>query len=111
MKYQTIYATSDRNEISVLKNLFEQEKIDFKIVQEENVPSKAAPVRERFQVAEDDREKARELLDQTGFLSPDSVYAAEPSPAQPSRKWIFFLLGALLLIILIFLIGWFLAAE
>ena len=111
MKYQTIYATSDKNEISVLKNLFEQEKIDFKIVLEEDLPSKSSRVRERFQVAEKDKEEAQELLDQTGFLTPDSVYATEPSPSQPSRKWIFFLLGALLLIILIFLVGWFIAAE
>lgn len=111
MKYHTVYATTDKNEISVLKSLYREEEIDFKIVQEENPAASNGIPRERFQVVENDLEEAKELLDQTGFLSPDSVYATEPSPAQPSRKWIFFLLGALLLIILIFLIGWLMAAE
>lgn len=110
MKYQTVYTTRDKNEYTVLKDLFEEEKIDFKILEDRSTKSGAGDVADqRFQVAPGDREKAEELLEQTGFLRSANVQATKLQ-RMPARKWIFFFLAALILIIFAILVAWFMNA-
>lgn len=110
MKYKTIYSTRDKNEYTVLKDLFEQEKIDYKVLEDKSTETEPGDMPEqRFQTAPEDREKAEELLEQTGFLRSANVQATRLQ-RMPARKWIFFFLAALILIIFAILVAWFMSA-
>lgn len=111
MKYFTVYTTKDKSEVSVLKDLFEQEKIDFQILDNEDTAASSTGMPEkRFQVAEKDREKAEELLEQTGFLRIGRLNPSSPK-RMPANKWILIFLAALILIIVAMLITWFMHVE
>lgn len=102
MEFISIYTTTDNNEVSVLKTLFEEEKIDFQIIQPKEGQEKV------FEVAQKDRKAARELLHQTGFLR---IGRNKEHRSRPSRKWIFIFLAALVLILVAILISWFMTAP
>lgn len=108
MKYMTIYSTSDKNEVSVLKSVFDDENIDFKILEHKRteLESSNALPEQRFQVAEKDKIRAKELLEQTGFLRVGHPHLHPPRRVA-GRKWIFFFLAALVLVLVAMLIVWF----
>lgn len=109
MKFFTIYSTKDEQEVSILKNVYTDENIDFRIVEPE-ASSVSSNDPKRIQVAERDREKARELLEQTGFLRVDSLHSQKPR-RMAGKKWIFIFLAALVLILVSILITWFMNVE
>lgn len=109
MKFFTIYSAKDEQEVSILKNLYEDEKIDFRIVEPEgSLGINKDP--KRIQVAEKDREKARELLEQTGFLRVESLHSQQ-SRRTVGKKWIFIFLAALILVLVAILVTWFMNVE
>lgn len=93
MEYITIYSTKDQNEITVLERVYREEGIDFQI----KTPDQTGEVK-RIEVAERDQRKARELLDQTGFLTASQAHTPVRR-RMPGKKWIFVFLAALVLII------------
>ncbi|WP_029037341.1 putative signal transducing protein [Salinimicrobium xinjiangense] len=108
MEFFTIYSTRDEQEVSILKNVYEEEKIGYRILEPET--SGTHEGQKRIQVAEKDREKARELLDQTGFLRVDSLHSHKPR-RMPGKKWILIFLAALILVLVAILITWFMNVE
>lgn len=109
MKYITVYSTRDKGEVSVLKSLFEAKKLDFKIIEEEVIERSVIPSR-HFQVAEEDRDEAREILHETGYLKihtpHESTHERKPAVGM-AKKWIFVFLAVLVLIIVALVITWF----
>ncbi len=106
MNYIKVYSTRDQNEISVLKKVFEEQSITYKLEQADAGSS----TQRRILVAEKDETKARELVHQTGFISIDH---AHPERRQRSsrNKWMFFFLAALILLLVAMLIVWFMNVE
>lgn len=109
MKFFTIYSTSDEQEISILKNVYEEERIEYRVLDPERT-SESGQDTTRIQVAERDHEKARELLEQTGFLRIGHLHSPKPRRAG-GKKWILIFLAALVLILVAILITWFMNVE
>lgn len=103
MDYVTVYATTDANEVSVLRGLFAEHHIDFKIKEGETLGQ--GETEAFFEVAEKDRKKARELLHETGYLHVKSP--SHRSASTRGKKWMFVFLAALVLILVAILITWF----
>jgi hypothetical protein len=104
MKYFTIYSTKDPNEIAVLKRVYTEEGLDYRVEPDETGKVK------RVQVAEEDKTRARELLDQTGFLTVSQAHA----PVRRilgAKRWIFIFLAAIILIIVAVVIVMFMNVE
>lgn len=109
MDFYTIYSTKDEQEVSILENVYNEENIEFRILGPENISSgEEDPI--RIQVAEKDREKARELLEQTGFLRQGTLHSQKPIRSG-GKKWILIFLAALVLILVAILITWFMNVE
>lgn len=111
MGYITIYSTNDNAEVSILRNLFEQKDIHYNILGE--VTNASAGIAAtgnqgiRVQVQEDDRERAKEVLVESGFLGQQKP-ASRRSPRRPAvNKWVLIFLAALVLVIVAILIAWF----
>lgn len=109
MEFFTIYSTKDEQEVSILKNVYEEEQIDFRI-QEPETSSQGVDDPYRIQVAEKDKDKAKELLEQTGFLRVDTLRSQSPRRTG-GKKWILIFLAALILILVAILITWFMNVE
>lgn len=105
MEYVTIYSTKDDNEIAVLQRVYREEGIDFRVQETDSVGEV-----KRIQVAEDDKARARELLDQTGFLSASQAHAPVRRRSA-GKKWIFIFLAALVIVIAIMAILMFMNVE
>ncbi|MFV8836977.1 putative signal transducing protein [Salinimicrobium soli] len=111
MRYITVYTTTDKSEVSVLKSLFEKSKIDFQLQEEKPPPAGERPIPEkRFQVNEKDREKAREILHETGYLRVQT-HQNQSTSRKPMKRWIFLFLAALILVLVILLITWFMNPD
>lgn len=106
MEFFTIYSTKDKQEVSILKNIYDQEQIEYRVLEPENPLDDPTTI----QVAENEKEKARELLEQTGFMSMGPLHAHKPRRTA-GKKWIFIFLAALILILVAILITWFMNAE
>ena len=107
MEYINVYATSDDNEVAVLRSLFAGTNIDFKI--KENEITTAGKKEKFFQVAEKDRKVARELLHESGYLNLE--HSHRHISANRGKKWMFIFLAALVLVLVAILIGWFMTAP
>lgn len=105
MDYITIYSTKDPNEIAVLKRVYSEEGIDYRV----HDVDKTGEV-QRIQVAEEDKSKARELLDQTGFLTASQAHAPVRR-RMPGKRWIFIFLAAFILVIVAVVIWMFMSVE
>ncbi|UJH89938.1 DUF2007 domain-containing protein [Antarcticibacterium sp. 1MA-6-2] len=108
MEFVTIYSTPDASEISIIKNLFEEKGVDYKILDEvtSGVIAGAGVTGVRLQVREEDREKAKEILIESGFLGHRK--STSSSRRKPTvNKWILVFLAALVLVIVAILITWF----
>ncbi len=108
MEYITIYRTLDETEISIITDLFEQEEIEYKIL-DEGARDSAGLNSEgvRLQVLENQKEKAREILMEGGFLDDQSVHSTKARKSSSFNKWIFIFLAALVVVIVAVLIMWF----
>lgn len=107
MNFTTIYSSTDKSEISILENLFRDEGIEYRIQQDRHeAEANRDQVEKRIQVPEEDRERARELLDQTGFLRVGDS-GVDVQPKRRPGRWVFFALAALILVIIAIILGWF----
>lgn len=111
MEYSTIYSSHDQGEISIITRLFDEEYIDFKILEEAiTTPDENANVGNtgiRIQVPIDQYEKAKTVLLENGFLGNWKKGRSKRRQIASMPKWIFIFLAALVLIIVAFLIMWF----
>ena len=105
MDYLTIYSTKDRNELAVLKRVYTEEGIDYRI-EDTDLTGEV----KRMQVAEKDKSRARELLDQTGFLTASQAHVPVRR-RMAGKKWIFIFLAAFVLIIVAVVILMFMNVE
>lgn len=110
MQYITVYRTFDSGELSIIRHRFEDEDLDFKILDE--ATNSAAGIAGmgangvRIQVIEPQVATARKYLKELGFTGATMVDRSN-EPKNPARKWIVILLAILILILVSFLIMWF----
>ena len=105
MEYITIYSTKDKNEVAVLERVYSEEGIKYRVDDTDEIEQV-----KRIQVAERDKNKARELLEQTGYLAASNAH----SPVRGGRsrkKWIFIFLAAMIIIIVAIAIMMFMNVE
>lgn len=102
MRYISIYDSAERNEISIIKNLFEQHQVDYRVLDE--VANDTLPLGVRVQVLEEHGDLARAVLTENGFLGPrqDKV-----ERVTKTRFWIYLGLALLAVIVAAVLINWF----
>jgi hypothetical protein len=105
MDYITIYSTKDKNEIDVLQRVYSEEGIDYRLDDTDEIGEV-----KRIQVADEDKSRARELLDQTGFLTASHAHAPVHR-RMPGKKWIFIFLAAFIIIIVAMVILMFMNVE
>ena len=111
MDYSTVYRTHDSAELSIIKHKFEEEKLNYQIL-DEHINSSAGITGMggegmRIQVEETQIDKAKTLLKEIGFLREWKDDLTKQRRNLPTRKWIFIFLAALVLVIVAFLIMWF----
>ena len=111
MEYVTIHTTTDKAEVSSLKALFEGKGIRYRVLEEEReaIADRDQP-EQRFQVREEDRDKARKVLHDSGYLRIGHTYE-ETQRKAPVKRWMFLILAALVLLIVILLITWFMNPD
>ena len=107
MEFISLYSTQDDNEISILEDLLRRERLKYEV---HTVPSSSTgqPLQKRILIAEEDREKGRELLEQTGFVG---LQHHTHKKRLRSRKVILIFLALLILIIVAIVITWFMNVE
>ncbi len=111
MDYLTIYRTHDSAEVSIIKHKFEEENLNYHILDEHT--NSAAGIAGiggegmRIQVQESQLDKAKTVLKEIGFLREWKDDSKNQRRNQPAKKWIFIFLAALVLLIVAFLIMWF----
>lgn len=111
MDYFTIYRTHDGAEVSLIKHKFEEEGLNYQVLDEHT--NSTAGIEGmgdegmRIQVQESQLEKAKRILKEIGYLGEWKDDLKKQRRNQPTRKWIFIFLAALVLIIVAFLIMWF----
>lgn len=115
MEYITIYSTDDRTEISILKNLFDQEKIDYKVLGEATNSSAGVAgsgiTGIRLQVRDDERERAKEILVESGFIGHRKTTSTTPRQNPRIGKGVLIFLAALVVVIVAIIIVWFMNVE
>lgn len=104
MSYVTIYRTAKLNRIILLKGIFEQNNIVYRILEDSNPADLPAEV--KVQVKEVDRIRAVASLKENGFLSEST---GGQSPVSMARFWLWLVIALLALITASFLINHFLA--
>lgn len=107
MNYIHIYSTEDDNEISILENIFKDEGVKYEI-HTGPTGSTSKPLQKKVLVAEEDKEKAKELLDQTGL--PVARHHSRTRRIA-SNKLILIFLALLILVVIALLITWFMNPE
>lgn len=100
MEYVTIYHARRPNHAVIIKNLFEDHNLKFRILEE--TTNSAIPVGKRVQVLEDQVEKAKDILKQNGFLGTPEP---EPESGQNKKYWIILVLALFLVILFSILIN------
>ena len=107
MEYVSVYTTSDKSEISLLKSLFEREKLNYKIASANTASGEIANTPETvFEVAEEDRDEARKILHESGLLQ-IKAHHHEAQSSTPMKRWVFLALAAIILILVMLVIWWF----
>ncbi len=108
MKYFDIFRTSDRNEISIIKNLFNDEDINYRTYGE--ATDSAANIGAlgtnglRIKVAEGDRVKAAKIIQSTGLLGETNKDSNSHIRMSQKEKWLLIAAIFILLLILFILI-------
>ena len=115
MNYIDVFRTSDRHELAILKNLFDDENITYRTHGE--AMDSAANIGGlgndgmRIEVEESEREKAAEIIKRSGFLS-HSYNISKPERTKPQvGKWVFVLLAALVVLVAIIFFIWFMSGN
>lgn len=100
MDYTTIWETRQQNELILLKNIFEQNQIDYRFLDENSNTNFALGV--RVQVARGQEAKAGAVLRENGLLK-------DPSPGSekvsPTKFWIWLIVALLIVIVAAILIN------
>lgn len=100
MAYTTVYETSQQNQVILLKNIFEQNNVRYKILDETANTNFALGV--RIQVHNNDMKRAEGLLIENGLLQ-------DPAPDQSSvsmaKFWLWLVIALVCLIFAAFLIN------
>ena len=107
MEFLGVYSTPIENEISILEDLFSKEGIDYE-VRSVSAAQAGGPVHKKILVAEKDRDKAHDLLKQTGFSS--DLHPTRGKTIR-SKKLILIFLALLILVIVAVVITWFMNVE
>ena len=94
MNYVTVWETAQQNQLVLLRNLFEQENLDFRILDQNTNNNFATGA--RVQVEEKDKTRAEAVLRDNGFLKARTVIRNEAS-GKSFWMWLF---AALLLLII-----------
>ena len=100
MHYITVWETAQQNQLVLLRNLFEQERLDFRILDQNTNNNFATGA--RVQVEEKDKERAEAILRDNGFLKTRRI-GRESMASKSFWTWFFAIL--LLLIIVAALIN------
>lgn len=110
MEFITIYTGDDHTEISIIKNLLEENNIDHKVLGEATASSAGigatGNMGTRIQVPKDEVDHAKTVLLETGFLG-NWQKGKQKRESTRYSKWVLIFLAALVLIIVSFLIMWF----
>lgn len=95
MGYFTIYNTSRQNKVLILKQLFEEHQIDYRVLKD--IQNSAVPVGYKIQVIEEQGERAKNILKEHGFLR-----IPEPAPDSHmlSKFWIYLTMALFLIIVI-----------
>lgn len=101
MDYITIWETRQQNQLFLLRNIFEQNDIDYRFLDEQNNTNFALGV--RVQVVRGQEEKAGALLRENGLLEDPSPGAEEVTQ---TRFWIWLFIALLVIIVAAILINW-----
>lgn len=100
MSYTTIYETSQQNQVMLLKNIFEQNNVRYKILDESTNTNFA--IGARVQVHKNDVKRAEGLLRENGYIE-------DPDPGEGSvsmaRFWLWLVIALVCLIVAAFLIN------
>ena len=94
MHYITVWETAQQNQLILLRNLFEQENLDFRILDQNTNNNFATGA--RVQVEKKDKERAEAVLRDHGFLRKRTVARDDVSSKD---FWTWFFAALLLLII------------
>ncbi|MEG9327744.1 hypothetical protein V6B16_07335 [Salinimicrobium catena] len=99
MEYTTIWETRKQNQLFLLRNIFEQNNIDYRFLDEKNTSGLAV----RVQVVRGQEEKAGALLRENGLLK-------DPSPGAervtPTKFWIWLFVALFIIIVAAVIINW-----
>ena len=108
MDYVNVYVTSKRDRIDLLRSHFERDNLDFKVNKISSTTNKSEEV--SFQVAEKDRERAREILHETGYLKISSTHGRAEEQGS-GKKWVPLLFAVIVLLLVIIAVWWFMNAP
>jgi hypothetical protein len=115
MNYIDVFRTSDRNELSIIKNLFDEENIAYRTHGE--ATDNAANIGGlgnhglRIEVAESDHKEAIKIIERTGFLG-EPTKISQPERRKPKiGKWVIIILAALVVFVAIILFVWFMSGN
>ena len=103
MSYSTIYRTARHNQIILIKGIFEQNNLDYRILEESNPADFPPDV--KVQVKNSDESRALALLKENGFLSNP---ANSQDSVSMSRFWLWLVIALLAIITASFFINFFL---
>jgi len=121
MNYVNVFRTSDRHELSILKNLFDDENIAYKTYGE--AMDSAANIGGlgndgmRIEVEESERERATEIIKRSGFLDNSYTGKTFQQTSHSARrkpqvaKWVLVLLASLVVLVAIIFFIWFMSGN
>lgn len=120
MEYKTIFSTNDRTEVTIIKHLFEEHKVDYNILGE--TTNDAAGIAGsgqngiRIQVPSNQIDRAKSVLVKNGFLGNLKSERTKVGINRKRRKpvisrWILIVLAALVLVLVAFLVMYFMNPD
>ncbi|MCX2839746.1 DUF2007 domain-containing protein [Salinimicrobium sp. MT39] len=102
MSYSAIFETSAQNQIILLKNIFEQNNVRYRIFDEAANTNFALGV--RIEVHDNDKKRAEALLRENGFLDGS---ASKESAVSMSKFWLWLVIALICVIFAAFFINMF----
>ena len=102
MSYSAIFETSAQNQIILLKNIFEQNNVRYRILDEAANTNFALGV--RIEVHDNDKKRAEALLRENGFLDGS---ASKESAVSMSKFWLWLVIALICVIFAAFFINMF----
>ncbi len=99
MEYTTIWETRQQNQLFLLRNIFEQNNIDYRFLNDHDNTALGV----RVQVARGQEEKAGALLRENGLLQDPSPGAEQVTQ---TKFWTWLLIALLIIIVAAIVINW-----